>query len=233
MASSSYPLDQQRLRCATVSPARSSGSPIAHNHLYVHVATEHDRGRVVSHWSQNANQVAHNARNLILVACHGVAISGHLEDADRDEHDWYLLPYQKHRGIPQAIVAHISAGIEVALRDQHSILMFSGGETRSIAGPESEGSSYYRVADAMGLWPAGSDVRARTISEDFATDSFENLYVTMPPTNDGLHRTSSPLSSACFRSADSLRSRVATPIRSLLSPSRSKSIDSFTCMHRP
>jgi hypothetical protein len=113
---------------------------------------------------------------LIIVAGHSVTTSGHLEDADRDEADWFLLPYQRDRGLPQAIVAHIQAGIELARSDPQSLLIFSGGETRARMGPETEGASYYRVTDAMNLWPSGgSNVRARTTTEEFATDSFQNL----------------------------------------------------------
>ncbi len=53
--------------------------------------------------------------------------------------------------------------------------MFSGGETRAVTGPVTEGASYFHVADAMKMWPAGGTVRARTVTEEFATDSFENL----------------------------------------------------------
>ena len=104
-----------------------------------------------------------------------MTISGHLEDADQDEHDWFLLDYQKHKGLPAAIVAHISAGIRRADLDANSLLVLSGGETRAATGPETEGASYYRVADAMNLWPPSTTVRARTVTEEFATDSFENL----------------------------------------------------------
>ena len=102
-------------------------------------------------------------------------MSGHLEDAGSDESDWFLLPYQKHRGLPAAILAHIKAGIQVAKEDPNSLLLFSGGETRASTGPLTEGASYYRVVEAMRLWPDNSNVRARTVSEEFATDSFENL----------------------------------------------------------
>ena len=137
--------------------------------------------------------MAQQATRLIVVAGHSVTISGHLQDANQDERDWYLLDYQKHVGLPVAIVKHIQAGIEVAQQDLHSLLIFSGGETRAVTGPETEGASYYRVADAMQLWntppppPQGQGivsgeaswaqktVRARTITEEFATDSFENL----------------------------------------------------------
>jgi hypothetical protein len=134
-----------------------------------------------------------------MVAGHSVTISGHLEDAGLDETDWYLLDYQRGHGLPQAIVAHITAGIQQARQDPDALLIFSGGETRPITGPLAEGSSYFHVADAMNLWniaeSTGSEaggaaaaaaivskastntVRARTVTEEFATDSFENLYV--------------------------------------------------------
>jgi hypothetical protein len=168
----------------------------------------------------NENNVATVATHLIVVAGHSVTISGHLEDADKDEHDWYMLPYQKGRGLPDAIIGHISAGVVQAAIDPLSLLIFSGGQTRATTGPESEGSSYYRVADAMQLWsrpfiieenqrdqgifeqlnvttvhshenitapeltpeqlienryPGRTTIRARTVTEEFATDSFENL----------------------------------------------------------
>ena len=122
---------------------------------------------------QNDQGVASKARNLILVAGHSVTTSGHLEDADHDEADWFLLDYQTHRGLPQAILGHIRAGIDAARADPTSLLIFSGGETRPASGPDTEGASYFRVADAMNVW--ASNVRARTLAEEFATDSFQNL----------------------------------------------------------
>jgi len=80
-------------------------------------------------------------------------------------------------GLPQAIHAHIAAGIDETRKDSKSLLVFSGGETRAVSGPQTEAQAYYHVADAMNLWQAddGSSVRARTTTEEFATDSFENL----------------------------------------------------------
>lgn len=121
--------------------------------------------------------MAEKAKNLVIVAGHSVTTSGHLEDADRDERDWFLLPYQIHRGLPQAILAHIQAGLNAAFFDPTSLLVFSGGATRATAGPETEGASYFRVADAQSLWPDANNanVRARTTVEEYATDSFQNL----------------------------------------------------------
>jgi hypothetical protein len=127
----------------------------------------------------NEHNEVNNANHLIMVAGHSVTISGHLQDADVDETDWFLLPYQKGKGLPQTIIAHVREGIRQAAMDPRSILIFSGGETRASTGPVNEGTSYFRVADAMDLWKDGiasdKNVRARTITEEFATDSFQNL----------------------------------------------------------
>jgi len=151
--------------------------------------------------SFNENSAADAATHLIIVAGHSVLISGNVEKAAHDESVWFLLDYQRNRGLPEAIVSHIQAGIQIALDDEKSLLIFSGGETRAITGPETEGGSYFRVADALNLWDGRdvfqnetdvgyhhrfrkknskggikqSTVRARTVTEEYATDSFENL----------------------------------------------------------
>ena len=112
-----------------------------------------------------------------MVAGHSVTVSGDLQDADHDEKDWFLLEYQKGKGLPEVITAHIKRGIEEADKDPDSLLVFSGGETRASTGPFTEAASYFNVADAMKLWPKNpsSTVRARTAAEEYATDSFQNL----------------------------------------------------------
>jgi hypothetical protein len=138
----------------------------------------------------NERSIATQATHLIVVAGHSVLISGDVENAARDDSVWWLYDYQRNRGLPQAIVSHIQAGIKLALEDEKSLLVFSGGETRSQTGPETEGGSYFRVADSLHLWHGrdvfsgedetaatneASTVRARTTTEEYATDSFENL----------------------------------------------------------
>jgi len=174
------------------------------------------------HQLQNDQSVATQATHLIVVAGHSVLISGDLANAGRSDSVWYLYDYQRNRGLPRAIVSHVQAAIRIAADDERSLLVFSGGETRASTGPESEGGSYFRVADALDLWDgrdvfaeeedggddndarglertagttsdAGGDgdeangdggattpsrrstVRARTVTEEYATDSFENL----------------------------------------------------------
>lgn len=163
-------------------------------------------------YAQNDKSIATHASHLIIVAGHSVLISGAVENAAFDDSVWFLYDYQRHKGLPQAIVLHIQKGIQLALQDKNSLLMFSGGETRALTGPVTEGGSYFRVADALELWDGrdifttGNDddkksgdgsiensnieknpnqqhphpqsqstVRARTITEEYATDSFENL----------------------------------------------------------
>jgi len=127
----------------------------------------------------NENFVASKATHLIIVAGHSVLI-GNGENA-LDESAWHLLDYQRGQGLPDAIVGHITAGISEAARDPQSLLVFSGGETRGDGtAPYSESSSYFRAADALNLWmnegiDAGSNARSRTVTEEFATDSFENM----------------------------------------------------------
>ncbi|KAL7541831.1 hypothetical protein ACHAXR_012638 [Thalassiosira sp. AJA248-18] len=150
----------------------------------------------------NEKSIASQATHLIIVAGHSVLISGDVENAARDDSVWWLLDYQRGRGLPQAIASHIQAGIRIALEDENSLLVFSGGQTRAQTGPETEGGSYFRVADALDLWGGrdilldnggeeaingpdksggrgsdsnGNTVRARTTTEEYATDSFENL----------------------------------------------------------
>mmetsp|Transcript_5265 Transcript_5265/g.10851 ORF Transcript_5265/g.10851 Transcript_5265/m.10851 type:complete len:358 (+) Transcript_5265:140-1213(+) len=127
--------------------------------------------------SFNNDGLAGKAQHLVMVAGHSVTISDHLKDADSDENDWSLESYQKGEGLPQAIHRHIVAGIEEARKDPKALLVFSGGETRGHIGPQTEAQTYYHVADAMNLWPSddSSSVRSRATTEEFATDSFENL----------------------------------------------------------
>jgi len=145
---------------------------------------------------------APHLRNLVLVACHAVYTGVDFHLADR-ESSWFLEPYQRSvEGQAQSFVDHVRLGAELAARDPSALLLFSGGQTRSAAGPRSEGLSYWVVAEAAGWFPeatgaaaAGAEaargggaaeqaaaaagavasIRARAYTEDHARDSLENL----------------------------------------------------------
>ena len=53
---------------------------------------------------------------------------------DRSDASWYLLPYQLDQGFPSIITSHIKKGIELVRKDEDSLLLFSGGQTRQDTG---------------------------------------------------------------------------------------------------
>jgi len=121
--------------------------------------------------------------HLVVVAGHAVAVAESLDSADWQDDVWYLMDYQRNQDLPKVLVSHIEHGVHVAAQDNQALLVFSGGQTRSGAGPRDEGSSYYRVAEhyswwghaATGLGESELLINQRTVTEDFATDSFQNL----------------------------------------------------------
>jgi hypothetical protein len=59
-----------------------------------------------------------------------------------------LESYQKHPGQAATFLAHIREGVEIAARDENALLLFSGRETRTDAGPRSEAQSYWAIAES-------------------------------------------------------------------------------------
>lgn len=109
--------------------------------------------------------------DLILVAGHAVYIAEDFTDPLSDA-SWYLQDFQK--GEPRFYLEHIRKGVELADKCRHSLLVFSGGQTRFEAGPRSEAQSYWLLADHY-EWFWRTNVRQRATTEEFARDSFENL----------------------------------------------------------
>ena len=117
------------------------------------------------------------------------------DDFKRAENDesWYLEPYQRAAAgadpgglnAAKSFIEHIRAGVKAAAKDTSSMLLFSGGQTRVHGSPLGEGQSYWKVAEAMkwfghdssssGSNEDESGVRWRSLTEDFARDSYENL----------------------------------------------------------
>ncbi|KAG2217244.1 hypothetical protein INT45_012192 [Circinella minor] len=121
--------------------------------------------------------------------------------------DWILEPFQRG-GQVTTFIKHIQKGIEVAKSDPNAVLIFSGGQTRTEAGPRSEGQSYWMIAEALekinndnenindsqnenendngnnminnddnnnNTNNNNNDVLSRTLVEDHARDSYENV----------------------------------------------------------
>lgn len=110
-------------------------------------------------------------KDLILVAGH--AIFRNLPDqTPTEDQNWILQEFQ--RGEPFYYLEQLQAGIKLAADNPESLLLFSGGQTRKEAGPLSEAQSYWNLAEKM-EWFQFPEVSARTTTEEFARDSFENL----------------------------------------------------------
>jgi len=107
--------------------------------------------------------------NAVVVAGHAICVDVARCEA---EESWILLPFQ--RGEVGCYLGHIEAGVRAAAADPAAVLVFAGGYSRAEAGPRSEATSYYWIADRMG-WFGHPEVRERTITEEFSRDSYENL----------------------------------------------------------
>ncbi|CAN8292058.1 unnamed protein product [Cochlearia groenlandica] len=112
-------------------------------------------------------------KNLVMVAGHSVYTSSNCGRADKED-SWLLESYQKHPGQASTFLSHIQEGVVAAAKDDDSLLLFSGGETRVDAGPRSEAQSYWTVAESK-AWFGKDEVRSRALTEEHARDSFENL----------------------------------------------------------
>ncbi|KAK6246366.1 hypothetical protein SCA6_009456 [Theobroma cacao] len=122
----------------------------------------------------NINYPFAKLKNLVMVAGHSVYTSSSCGKVDKED-SWFLESYQKNPGQAATFLAHIKEGIEITARDGEALLLFSGGETRKDAGPRSEAQSYWTVAESKGWFGKEESVKWRSLTEEHARDSFENL----------------------------------------------------------
>eukprot|EP00613_Pedinella_sp_CCMP2098_P072781 CAMPEP_0171919294 /NCGR_PEP_ID=MMETSP0993-20121228/17966_1 /TAXON_ID=483369 /ORGANISM="non described non described, Strain CCMP2098" /LENGTH=325 /DNA_ID=CAMNT_0012555895 /DNA_START=128 /DNA_END=1105 /DNA_ORIENTATION=- len=122
------------------------------------------------------NASALSACDHVIVVCgHAITVVEALDEVDSSDLSWSLLPYQREQDLPASFVSHIERGVQIAAGDPKSLLVFSGGQTRSTAGPRSEAMSYWLVAEHFAWWGGAAQARPRAVVEDYARDSFENL----------------------------------------------------------
>jgi len=113
--------------------------------------------------------------DLIVVPGHAVIKLNMIAQADREDSAWYLLDYQRNQGFPSIISSHIKVAIDLLRNNSHSLLIFSGGETRKDVGPMSEAASYYYFAVEKHWLTADLLDGNRVFLEEFALDSYENV----------------------------------------------------------
>lgn len=112
---------------------------------------------------------------LVVVAGHAIFVGPSWRPGDLlEEHNWVLESFQ--HGQVSTFLKHIEKGVEIAANDTSALLMFSGGQTRMGVGPRSEGFTYWMAAEAANWYGyQTSNVRNRSLAEEYARDSLENL----------------------------------------------------------
>ncbi|EGN99619.1 hypothetical protein SERLA73DRAFT_179724 [Serpula lacrymans var. lacrymans S7.3] len=131
----------------------------------------------------NRTEEAEQLSHLIIVPGHAIW-TGVWAEQTLDEDYWVLEDYQRGHSAARlsAFVSHITRGAELALGDQRSLLVFSGGQTR-IGSTTTEAESYMRLALTTNVFLSASSTPStrdeipfsRATTENYALDSFENL----------------------------------------------------------
>ena len=112
---------------------------------------------------------------LIVVCCHAIWIGEPPSDAfglENVEDGWLIEPFQ--HGETSTFIKHIQAGLDVLRSKENAILVFSGGPTKPTRTKLTEAGTYrhFVAQNEPHDFPKNSD---RIFTEDFATDSFQNI----------------------------------------------------------
>ncbi|KAL0097316.1 hypothetical protein J3Q64DRAFT_1693730 [Phycomyces blakesleeanus] len=115
---------------------------------------------------------------------HAIIVAGHaiysgppdFNSVTQDDY-WILESFQKNGQVP-TFIQHIDRGLVAAEKDPESLLIFTGGQTRPLAGPRSEAQSYWEIAEILSTKNINftqQNLMDRVVTEEFARDSQENL----------------------------------------------------------
>ncbi|KAK0486064.1 hypothetical protein IW261DRAFT_1559494 [Armillaria novae-zelandiae] len=114
-----------------------------------------------------------NLNHLVIVPGH--AIWKGADSASRsDVNDWVLEPYQREGNRVDTFYQHIRRGAEITLKDEHALVIFSGGQTRT-SSTTTEAESYLRLALNSNVFGQSAHPYPRATTENYALDSFQNL----------------------------------------------------------
>lgn len=138
-------------------------------------------------------------QRAIIVPGHAIYTGdSSLEGLEMDD-NWILESFQRG-GQVRTFVRHIEKAVAMAKEDPEAVVIFSGlvfsvlaiesslmmiciasGQTREHAGPQSEGQSYWSIANSLIHKENNNDsstidsLATRMIVEDYARDSYENV----------------------------------------------------------
>ncbi|KAK7509617.1 uncharacterized protein IWZ02DRAFT_154090 [Phyllosticta citriasiana] len=132
---------------------------------------------------------ADDVADLVIVACHAIFLGnpGSSECDVYSPQQWHLQSFQKPTGcLPgehETFLLHIQAGLNALVYgsvSRSSVLVFSGAATAQDVTGLSEAQSYFDAAVALTQQfgrghPFTECLKSRTLVEDAATDSYQNL----------------------------------------------------------
>ncbi|KAJ6497821.1 hypothetical protein C8R45DRAFT_822664 [Mycena sanguinolenta] len=133
----------------------------------------------ISPWNRLASlpELQHNLNHLIVVPGHGIWKGTNPSPDFRTRlDDWSFETFQT-RPEPRRLEVffqHISKAAELALADERSLVVFSGGHTQRTS-TTTEGESYLRLAFSAGLFHSETFMFLTASKKDFAMDSYQNL----------------------------------------------------------
>ncbi|KAH7920695.1 hypothetical protein BV22DRAFT_1122630 [Leucogyrophana mollusca] len=149
-------------------------SPPSYPPFSVHVAPK----SILSTIARNGS--IESLAHLIIVPGHAIW-TGTKPEHISDESRWILEHYQQGGGRVAAFTKHILRGAELALGDERSLVVFTGGQTR-LHSTTTEAESYIRLALVTGAFqttasPEASQpsLFARATTENYALDSYQNI----------------------------------------------------------
>lgn len=117
---------------------------------------------------------------LLIVPCHSiwnVDVNTVEENLGQLPEHWYLAPFQHEGRDHIAFIKHSILAIEQLVQDtEHQLLLFSGSQTKKVAGPISEAQSYYYMARKILLWAASNKKFPRSLEvEHIIINSCQNI----------------------------------------------------------
>lgn len=126
-----------------------------------------DFGTTSMEWTQLSH--------LVILPGHAIQWCTDVGRSPYDESCWFLESFQ--HGQVKIFLAHVRKAVEEAANDPKSLLVMSGGQTRPGVGLRTESQSYFLVAEKLSFFSDfdGTNIYDRTVSENFAKDSLENL----------------------------------------------------------
>ena len=112
---------------------------------------------------------------LIVVCCHAIWVGEPETDAfglENLEDGWLIESFQN--GETSTFIKHIQAGLDILRNNESAILVFSGGATKPNRTKLTEAGTYGQFV-LQNEPPDFHNISDRIFTEDFATDSFQNI----------------------------------------------------------